>query len=236
MVSAQPRLVSEQMGDASEDRAPSDVGSAEQNNPPAGPLSTAEVEDLVVRIQTGDSTAMEDLYRLFSKGVRFYMCRHLGQQELEDKVHDTFVIVVQAIRRGELRDPGRLMGFVRTVVRRQVAACIDEVVAERKDRTDLDAGINLAGSGDPEERILCQENSKLIEKILRRLPVRDREILSRFYLDDQPAEQICQEMGLSETQFRLIKSRAKTRFTEIGRRKVAQKPIRTFWVRKSLTA
>ena len=48
---------------------------------------------------------------------------------LDDKVHDTFLVVVQAIRRGELRDPQRLMGFVRTVVRRQVAAHIDKVVA-----------------------------------------------------------------------------------------------------------
>jgi RNA polymerase sigma factor (sigma-70 family) len=236
MVSVQPHLVYAGNGEESEDRSPFDARSVSQENHPAGPLSTAEVEDLVLRIQGGDSTAMEGLYKLFSKGVRFYMCRHLGQQELEDKVHDTFVIVVQAIRRGELRDPGRLMGFVRTVVRRQVAASIDEVVAERKDRTDLDAGVNMAGSGDPEEKILCEENAKLIQRILHRLPERDREIISRFYLDDQPAEQICREMGLSETQFRLIKSRAKTRFTEIGRKKVGKRPFRAFWVRKTLTA
>ena len=65
---------------------------------------------------------MEELYQLFSKGIRFYLCRQLGPQELDDKVHDTFVVVVQAIRRGDLREPERLMGFVRTIVRRQVAA------------------------------------------------------------------------------------------------------------------
>ena len=71
---------------------------------------------------------MAELYTLFSKGIRFYLCRQLGVQELDDKVHDTFVVVVQAIRRGELREPERLMGFVRTVVRRQVAAHIDKAV------------------------------------------------------------------------------------------------------------
>jgi len=53
---------------------------------------------------------MEELYRVFSRGIRFYLCRQLGPQELDDKVHDTFLIVVQAICRGELRDPDRLMG------------------------------------------------------------------------------------------------------------------------------
>jgi hypothetical protein len=46
------------------------------------------------------------------------LCRQLGPQDLDDKVHDTFLIVVQAIRKGELREPERLMGFVHTVVRR----------------------------------------------------------------------------------------------------------------------
>jgi DNA-directed RNA polymerase specialized sigma24 family protein len=44
----------------------------------------------------------------------------LGPQDLDDRVHDTFLIVVQAISKGDLREPERLMGFVRTVVRRLV--------------------------------------------------------------------------------------------------------------------
>ena len=78
----------------------------------------AQWAKLVERIQCGQDDGMEDLYRLFSKGIRFYLCRQLGTEELDDRVHDTFLIVVQAIQRGELREPQRLMGFVRTVVRR----------------------------------------------------------------------------------------------------------------------
>src|ERR1700681_2559511 len=69
---------------------------------------------LVESIQKGEGSGMEELYRVFSRGVRFYLCRQLGPQDLDDKVHDTFLIVVQAITRGELREPERLMGFVRT--------------------------------------------------------------------------------------------------------------------------
>ena len=65
---------------------------------------------LVERIRSGDQRGMEELYKVFSKGVRFYLCRQLGPQELDDKVHDTFIVVVQAICRGDLREPERLMG------------------------------------------------------------------------------------------------------------------------------
>src|ERR1700761_4353570 len=80
---------------------------------------------LVNRIKRKDEGGMEELYRLFHRGIRFFLCRQLGPQELEDKVHDTFLIVVQAIQRGDVREPERLMGFVRTVVRRQGAGHID---------------------------------------------------------------------------------------------------------------
>src|SRR6266436_6662546 len=93
---------------------------------------------LVERIRSCERSGMEELYRVFSRGVRFYLCRQLGPQDLDDKVHDTFVIVVQAITKGELREPERLMGFVRTVVRRQVAAQIDHAVQTRREQAEID--------------------------------------------------------------------------------------------------
>src|SRR5271154_5695630 len=77
--------------------------------------------DLVDKIKLNDTAGLEDLYRVFSRGVRFYLCRQLGPQDLDDRVHDCFLVVIQAIRKGDLREPERLMGFVRTIVRRQIA-------------------------------------------------------------------------------------------------------------------
>src|SRR3954447_25807072 len=74
-------------------------------------LSAAEWGTLVSQIKAGEDAGMEQLYKLFSRGIRYYLCRQLGPQELEDKVHDTFLIVVNAIKRGDLREPERLMGL-----------------------------------------------------------------------------------------------------------------------------
>ncbi len=208
--------------------------------PQSQPLDDGSIpvnwQDLVDRIKRGDESGMEDLYRLFGRGIRYYLCRQLGHQELDDKVHDTFVIVVQAIRRDELREPERLMGFVRTVVRRQVAAYIDEVVHSRRDEMNLDLGVRVADRrNNPEQTAAFRQKVEFMLAILRSLSERDREILTRFYLDEQSQEQICQEMDLSETQFRLLKSRAKARFGEVGKRKLQQKPLVSISMRTSST-
>jgi len=190
--------------------------------------------DLVTRIQKGDDSGMEELYRLFARGIRFYLCRQLGMQELDDKVHDTFLIVMQAIRRGDLREPDRLMGFVRTVVRRRVAAHIDQVVHSRRDEMHLDVRVVADWRRDPEQNMAYQQKNGFMRDILRQLSDRDREILTRFYLHEETQEEICSEMGLTETQFRLLKSRAKARFGELGKRRLQQKPLAPCFVRTSM--
>jgi RNA polymerase sigma factor (sigma-70 family) len=191
-----------------------------------GPRAEVDWVELVNRIRAGDPKGMEELYRLFSRGIRFYLCRQLGRQELDDKIHDIFLIVVQAIRRGELREPKRLMGFVRTVVRRQVAAYIDQAVHSRRGFQNLECGGEVSDAHEsPEETAMAQQRAEIMETILRSVSSRDREILTRFYLLEQTQERICEEMHLTETQFRLLKSRAKARFGEIGKRKLVTRAL-----------
>jgi RNA polymerase sigma-70 factor (ECF subfamily) len=175
---------------------------------------------LVERIRAADPSAMADLYAIFSKGIRYYLWRQIGPQDLDDKVHDIFLIITQSIQKGELREPERLMGYVRTITRRQVAGHIDVAVQSRRKQVDMDSGVNLSDQQpDPERQAIARQHQDMAMRVLRSLHKRDREVLMRFYLQEQPAEQICREMDLTETQFRLIKSRAKARYTELGRRR-----------------
>src|SRR3954449_7855857 len=138
-------------------------------------LSPSEWGTLVSQIKAGEDAGMEQLYKLFSRGIRFYLCRQLGPQELDDKVHDTFLIVVQAIRRGDLREPERLMGFVRTVVRRQVAAYIDEAVQNRREQADIELGaVVMDAKRNPEEKAIGKQNEDLMAQVLRSMSSRDR--------------------------------------------------------------
>src|SRR5579864_7906765 len=193
---------------------------------PNAPLPGSNWPELVERIKLNDQSGMEELYRVFSKGVRFYLCRQLGPQDLEDKVHDTFLIVVQAVRRGELREPERLMGFVRTVVRRQVAAHIDQAVHTRRQQVGIENGTIVVDlNRNPEQTAIQQQHEQIAKRVLHSISKRDREILTRFYLLEQPQEQICEQMNLTETQFRLLKSRAKARFGELGKRRLGRRTV-----------
>ena len=190
----------------------------------AGVPAQPRWSELVEKIRCGDPAGMEQLYGIFSRGIRFYLCRQVGPDELDDRVHDTFLIVVQAIQRGELRDPERLMGFVRTVVRRQVAAYIERAVQVRRGQTELHPGLPISDTRtNPEQQVFARQKVEIMQKVLESVSRRDREILTRFYLLGQTQQQICREMKLTETQFRLLKSRAKARFGELGKRKLQRK-------------
>lgn len=177
---------------------------------------------LVRRIEAHDPGGDDELYRIFFRGVRFYVFRQLGPNDIEDKVHDIFLIVLQAIRRGDLRDPERLMGFVRTITQRQVAAHIHQAIQNRNEHVDLDGAVLYDPREDPEAALNARQREELMTAVLREISSRDREILTRFYLKEQTQEEICHEMNLTETQFRLLKSRAKARFAELGKKKMSR--------------
>lgn len=71
--------------------------------------------------------------------------------------------------------------------------------------------------GSMVEGSLEDERKELMEIVLRTLSTRDREVLTRFYLELQRPERICREMGITEAQLRLIKTRAKSRFAALVR-------------------
>lgn len=177
---------------------------------------------LVEGVKRGDPAAMEDLYASFARGVRYYFCKHLGPTDLDDRVHDAYLTVVQAIRTGSLREPEALMGFVKTIIRRQVAVGIDEAVQLRRERADFEVGTFVSDARqNPEREAMARQRMQLMVQVLQEMPPRDSEILTRFYLHGQEQEQICREMNLTETQFRLLKSRAKARFGDLGRKRLS---------------
>lgn len=192
----------------------------------AGAAIESEWTNLVTRIRAGDTSGMTELYDVFSHGIRFYLCRQLGMQDVEDRVHEVFLSVVQSILRGDVHQPDRLMGYIRTILRRQVASEIDGLVRERRHHAGIELGELICDrSPDPEQAAMHSQNVDLALRVLQGLRPRDREVLVRFYLREQRPEEICRELVLNATQFRLIKSRAKSRFIRLVRRRLALRQL-----------
>lgn len=180
-------------------------------------------KSIVKLIENGDPAGEEILYRTLVSGARLFLQRRLGIQDVEDRVHDLFLTVVGTIRRGEIKHPERLMGFVRTVLHRQLHLAIQSNLRGREVTGEIDAIANqTSAASTPEENAIADEKIELMKKVLREMRDRDLDILSRFYLREQPPERICQEMSLTQVQFQLLKSRAKARLAELMQRKLAR--------------
>jgi RNA polymerase sigma factor (sigma-70 family) len=179
----------------------------------------------VEQIRQGDPAGIETLCQTFYRGIRFFLMRQLGREEAEDRAHDAILIVVEAIRRGELRDPARLPGYIRTVVRHLIATHIGRQVQTRQREVSIDCAAEAGDTrANPEVAAAAQERAEMMREFLLGLSERDREVLTRFYLLEQTKPQICLEMGLTETQFRLLKSRAKARFARLARLEAGIRP------------
>jgi len=118
------------------------------------------------------------------------------------------------------------MGFVRTVLNRALSAEISRIIRTRESSVSIEAATNLtAADPSPEQHAETQQKVALMKRVLRKMSKREFEVLTRFYLREQPPERIRSEMGLTETQFHLLKSRAKARLTRLIQRKMARNPF-----------
>jgi RNA polymerase sigma-70 factor (ECF subfamily) len=173
-------------------------------------------------IERGDPSAIAYLYEFCSTKIRWYFQGRVRFEDIEDRVHEVFLAVFASIQQGNLRDPTRMLEFLWGVARKQVFVQIRQ---EKRGQTTTETQSNLqVVDVHPlaDEVIDSQERRAHAAHALARLDFRDREILIRFYLLEQPREQIQSELRMSPTQFRLAKSRAKDRFARIGRAQVQQ--------------
>lgn len=184
------------------------------------PHSYLDPTSVVDRVRAKEESGLSDLYQILAATVHQVFRRQLGRDIERDPLHDVYVLVVEAIQQGVLRDPTRLVGFAKTVALRHGVRQIAEKVRgrQRQDTCAEKAMLIPDDAPSPEQLMAEQQRTKRLREALSSLSDRDREVLTRFYVQEQPAEQICVEMNLTVTQFRLAKSRAKTRLAAAAQR------------------
>jgi RNA polymerase sigma factor (sigma-70 family) len=165
--------------------------------------------ELVEEIRGGNQESVALLYSAVSDSARSQLFRSIDPQAVEDHVQEILMIVLAAIRSGELRDARCLMGFVRTVTRRQAAVHIRQAIVSRRRMVSMESAEPASPSNEsPEARLDSRQRVAAVKEMLEKLCERDRDILIRFYYEEQDSESICREMNLTPTQFRQYKSRA----------------------------
>ena len=180
--------------------------------------------EVVENVRNGHPEGLDQLYRVF-RILSASLRRQIGFQDFDDRVHDMFIVVAEAIRDGKLREPGALPSYIHGVAR--LSLCSKIGVRSRRDRLSgsLRQWVTSRNQGQsPEDRLMERERTQIMRRLLGTLAEKEREILTRFYLHEQTKEQICEELCLTDTQFRLTKSRAKQRLSRMGQEHLNHAP------------
>ncbi len=174
-----------------------------------------DAADLVRRIHSGEQQAEADLVERFSRGLSI-MLRHLAKdRSLADDLHqETFRVVLDKARQGKIREPEKLLGFLRSTAR-------NLLIAER--RKGVRPGALAGAPGGPESdtapqlhRLLRSEKANQVRRLLGELRFsRDREVLVRFYLSEATKEEICTDLDIEPTRFKKILFLARNRMREL---------------------
>ncbi len=157
---------------------------------------------------------MASVYRDFP-GLRALILRRVRDPEIAaDILQDAAVTTLQKLRSGEIAQPENLGGYLYRVALNHLRN------HRRKDRSAVSSADELdeLASDENEEdwgNIGGRQWATAARRMLDELPVaRDRDILIRFYLDDEDKESICSQLQLSEDHFNRVIFRARNRFRE----------------------
>lgn len=152
-----------------------------------------------------------------------------GRPEAEDLFQDTFRLVIEKLRRGELREPAKLPGFLAQIAR---SLAIEHYRKAQRRRTEPDseavaeaADVSGGRSGQLSE-LLTREDAGLVRQVIRELGTeRDRDILLRFYIAEEDKERISADLGLSSLQFNRVLHRARERYRDLYLERVGRRAL-----------
>jgi RNA polymerase sigma-70 factor (ECF subfamily) len=181
--------------------------------------------ELVSCIIAGDRQAEAELVERYSRGVRIIIQHRVRHKSAaEDLFQEAFRIILEKIRRGDVREPERLSGFVCGVARNLVIDYFRRA-ARQENMAEIEEAAPLPHPApDQLQNLLQREKADLVRQALKEMPnERDIQVLYRFYIADDDKEQICSDLGLTNLHFNRVLHRARERFRELYERTMRDK-------------
>lgn len=136
-------------------------------------------------------------------------------EEREDLFQDTFRLLIEKLRKGEVREPEKLPGYVAHLAR-NLATEHYRKTARRKTDPAPPEDLDRPTSGGALDELLAAENAALARAVIGELSTaRDREVLLRFYLGDEDRDRLCRDLDLTGVQFHRVLHRARQRYKDL---------------------
>jgi RNA polymerase sigma-70 factor (ECF subfamily) len=166
-----------------------------------------------------DPIAVERALHQHDPGLVGLLIRRVGQRQLAmDVLHDAIVTTLNKFDAAADMKPEVVAGFV-------FRTAMNNLRNHRRHARNSGGSseyvpfLASAVDADPAEQSRQAGLRELVRRVLRALPnTRDRELLVRFYLDEQDKLQLCESQGLTGPQFDSAIGRARDRMRALVER------------------
>jgi RNA polymerase sigma-70 factor (ECF subfamily) len=155
-----------------------------------------------------------EMVKRYSRGLGYLLARWIRDNErAREALQETFVRAIKVLREKGLEEPERLAGYLRGIAR-NVTKEEDRSRKRESAELDIEAVAEISYDGCRQfQHVASEEAQSAVRKILQSMSSKDyRELLIRFYVDDQDRQEICRELRLTRRQFSQRLFRAKNQF------------------------
>jgi RNA polymerase sigma-70 factor, ECF subfamily len=169
--------------------------------------------EIAARIGGGDKEAESQLIARMRPGLKMLLTARCSgdAEQAADLCQDTFVIVLQRLRNRTIEDPAKLCAFAAQTAR-QLAFDARRRFASRRTIVDSAAVEAAVPETVDDPGIDDAVLTRLVRGVLAELnQERDREVLRRFYLQDEDKSDICRTLSVAPAAFDLLIFRARAR-------------------------
>ena len=189
--------------------------------------------ELAVKIITGDKQACNEFAQINYSWLLFVVRRKFAQSNNhEDIVQDTFMLVIKKLQQGSVNNPNAISAYLRSTV---INIGFEYLRKDKKFTSATDQEY-LEVIEDCKQDILSdliwQDKIQFVKQVMDELTVqRDKDILIKFYFNDENKVSICSKLVLSSEHFDRVLYRAKQRLKQLIEKKGNNKPdksIKTF--------
>jgi RNA polymerase sigma-70 factor (ECF subfamily) len=160
--------------------------------------------ELVRRIMAGEAGAEDELVERYGRGILIVLRRMVRNPcTAKDLCQDALRLIVEKVRRGDVREPEKLSGFICSLAR-NIAKDYLRRMPRGVSLEDAETSSISDSSPDQLSHVLQEERANAI-----------RQVLYRFYLAEEDKEKICADLALSALHFNRVLHRARERFRKL---------------------
>lgn len=171
-------------------------------------------DQYVQRLKAGDPPTQQHFIAYFSELLAIKLrARFFPQHIIDDIRQETFVRVLAILQKDSgLRQSERLGAFVNSVC--------NNVIMEQYRSSSRASGFE-EGFDPPDKNIdmdrslVSDEAKEQVNKVMAKMPDRDRRLLKSMFLDEMDKDQVCREFGVDRDYLRVLLHRAKSQFRAI---------------------